>query len=179
MDVNRLLSDYINNGNKYQVIDDMLKDIIIEGFWNKQNVPKSGEYKNKLVIQKLNDINNFVHKNWQEFHDYHIVQGTYCVPVLNIDQIQYCGYAHCRLCDNVDNGDSDIIITHAGGTLIFPEGYVHYLEEHGLVPSKRFEEIILGIDVESATVPKFDYNTIMQINMLKIHKSMAGMKCSC
>lgn len=44
------------------------------------------------------------------------------------------GYAPCRLCDKPDNGGCDM----SDGVWTWPEGYVHYVQEHGVKPPDEF-----------------------------------------
>jgi len=53
--------------------------------------------------------------------------------------MDFMGYSRCRLCGR-DNGASEF---KASGW-IWPEGYRHYIADHGVRPSVGFEEFILG-----------------------------------
>lgn len=46
----------------------------------------------------------------------------------------FLGFASCRLCAKADNGSRDL----TDGTFIWPEGYAHYVEAHGVRPPEEF-----------------------------------------
>ena len=45
----------------------------------------------------------------------------------------YRGMSTCRVC-NIHNGHQDI----TDGTYVWPSGYVHYIESHGVKPPQEF-----------------------------------------
>ena len=47
----------------------------------------------------------------------------------------WMGYSWCRFC-RCNNGDSDL----TDGVWVWPEGFAHYLEEHGVKPPEDFLE---------------------------------------
>lgn len=44
--------------------------------------------------------------------------------------ISYRGYSHCRLCDRRHNGTRSFVIKIGAHVYEWPEGFVHYLEDH-------------------------------------------------
>ena len=46
----------------------------------------------------------------------------------------YRGYSQCRLCDKYNNGSKEYSI----GCFVWPEGYIHYLEEHNVAVDEKF-----------------------------------------
>ena len=48
--------------------------------------------------------------------------------------IGYLGYSHCRLCPLPTNGTSD----YSDGVYVWPEGFGHYIEAHGVRPPAEF-----------------------------------------
>lgn len=52
--------------------------------------------------------------------------------------VSYCGWSSCRICGK-HNGDSEL----TDGVLYWPDGLVHYVEEHGVVLPSFFTGIIL------------------------------------
>ena len=115
-----------------------------EGFWDKDHLmPVVGTYHNQEVIARLHRINEIVHHQDSRLaYDMYVNDMIGTAPVYAIG---YCGYSHCRLCDKIDNGDMDIHICKNGEELIYPDGYVHYLEKHGVAPTQRFERIIMSV----------------------------------
>lgn len=55
------------------------------------------------------------------------------------EKIYYRGWSNCRICDK-RNGT----FTHDMGEWRWPEGYIHYIEEHNVVPSLDFVIFIAG-----------------------------------
>lgn len=134
-----------------------------EGFWSETNIPKCGNYQNNNIIEKLKEITNIVTSRWKAFININRIEKfstQYCnlgpIPYMPLNAYQYMGYAHCRLCEKKENGDATIIITVKDKKINFPSGYIHYLEHHGVVPSKEFEDIITEIDIHN-------YNDILDI----------------
>lgn len=54
--------------------------------------------------------------------------------------IDFMGYSNCRLCGK-QNGASEYTLEH----WTWPEGFEHYVLEHGIRPSLHFERFILDI----------------------------------
>lgn len=54
----------------------------------------------------------------------------------------FCGYSPCRLCDNEFNGTKELICPKK--LFVWPEGYAHYVEVHGVKPSQAFINYALG-----------------------------------
>ncbi len=53
----------------------------------------------------------------------------------------YFGYSHCRLCNKIDNGNEEYLISYKGITWVIPTGYFHYLETHNVRISNMLIEI--------------------------------------
>lgn len=52
----------------------------------------------------------------------------------------YLGYSPCRLCENEHNGTTELM----SETYVWPEGYAHYVEQHGVKPPQDFINHALG-----------------------------------
>lgn len=52
------------------------------------------------------------------------------------------GYSSCRVCGFRPNGHRDFF----KGTFIYPEGYAHYVEEHGVKPPAEMIEAAMKAD---------------------------------
>lgn len=51
----------------------------------------------------------------------------------------YRGYSTCRICDKWNNGSADF----TDGVYLWPEGYGHYIDVHGVKPPRDFIEHVL------------------------------------
>jgi len=51
----------------------------------------------------------------------------------------WMGYSQCRIC-GVENGCHDM----TDGTYVWPSGYVHYIEQHGVKPPEHFIAHVVG-----------------------------------
>ena len=51
----------------------------------------------------------------------------------------YCGTSTCRLCLNDNNGSQDFF----DEVYVWPEGFAHYVEEHGVKPPQAFIDHVL------------------------------------
>lgn len=54
----------------------------------------------------------------------------------------YMGYSHCRFdcgINDADMGDADL----TDGTYVWPQGFVHYVEAHGVKPPQEFVRHVL------------------------------------
>ena len=126
--------------------------------------------KTKLLIKKIT-ANEF------QIMNYANLRGIFgkSMPELTIDATIYCGEHTCLFCKK-DVGCKDIIIRTADGVkFIFPEGYVHYLEVHGVQPSETVEKIIIGIDIDKDCIfPDVDYNLLSTLNVIKTMNSSLG-----
>jgi hypothetical protein len=62
--------------------------------------------------------------------------------------VHYNGHSHCRLCNKTNNGSSEYLFgiinknTNIKTTYIFPEGYLHYVTCHNLLPSEEFKNAV-------------------------------------
>lgn len=52
----------------------------------------------------------------------------------------FYGYSWCRICHRNDNGTKDL----TDGVYIWPEGYAHYIEAHGVKPPQDFIEHVMS-----------------------------------
>jgi hypothetical protein len=51
----------------------------------------------------------------------------------------WLGYSWCRICDKHNNGASD----QSDGVYYWPEGYIHYIEEHNVKPPQEFIDHVI------------------------------------
>jgi hypothetical protein len=59
----------------------------------------------------------------------------------NAQQIKYRGFSTCRLCGKT-NGTIEMKVSQKGLTVVWPEGYKHYVKVHNVRPSLAFQEFI-------------------------------------
>ena len=59
----------------------------------------------------------------------------------------YMGSSTCRLCSK-DNGSSEYIVyrKETNTKVVWPEGYIHYLKEHNVMPENTFMEVMKRFD---------------------------------
>lgn len=108
----------------------------------------------------------------------------------NAHCLQYMGYSECRLCHK-PNGSKEYYIINENKKYIFPEGYLHYIEEHNIIPSNEFVNLLIHIranfleDIISNSILdniRFDNNTNKfikinpQVNLLNIMNGIGGIK---
>ena len=54
-------------------------------------------------------------------------------------KVQYRGWSTCRIC-KCTNGSTE----YKSGGWIWPEGYIHYIEEHNVKPSSEFYKFVMA-----------------------------------
>jgi hypothetical protein len=57
--------------------------------------------------------------------------------------VAYRGYSPCRICDQ-SNGSREY---HYGGW-IWPQGYIHYLRDHNVLPDEDFKRFVMEHQIE-------------------------------
>lgn len=62
------------------------------------------------------------------------------VEDLSFRRMSYCGYSTCRICGKYDNGSAD----YSDGIWMWPEGFGHYIREHGVRPPADFVQHVLS-----------------------------------
>lgn len=91
------------------------------GFWN---TPRN-EYPN------FPDVMDCVDDEWDEserqFIIFYLSEGETCA--------RYRGSSRCRICGSL-NGSTE----RTDGRYLWPEGYAHYISEHGVKPPQGFVE---------------------------------------
>eukprot|EP01027_Heterolobosea_sp_BB2_P019620 GEZU01027602.1.p1 GENE.GEZU01027602.1~~GEZU01027602.1.p1 ORF type:complete len:175 (+),score=15.21 GEZU01027602.1:98-622(+) len=60
----------------------------------------------------------------------------------------FLGFSSCRLCDKKNNGCREFqdIKERIGTKVVWPEGYRHYLQDHGVAPSVEFYNFIMAME---------------------------------
>lgn len=60
----------------------------------------------------------------------------------------WMGESDCRICHS-SNGATDL----SDGTYVFPEGFVHYIEAHGVKPDQEFIDYVIAKNVTQKPTP--------------------------
>ena len=92
----------------------------------------------KKLVPPLPDPQDFVDKTWSA------VERDKVRIYLRAGRAaeHYMGYSHCRFncgVDDADMGDADL----TDGTYVWPQGFVHYVEAHGVKPPEEFVRHVL------------------------------------
>ena len=159
-------------------------EIIHEGFWHDKSestitlsMPVCCNYHNPVLVDKLRQIMTIVSEHHVQIGDYHTVNRyfKYTLTPLPLESVDYCGYSYCRLCPLAQNGSKEITINTGNHQLIFPEGYIHYIEQHGVAPSHQFIQIVTQLDLSSLTYPETPITLLRLIAISNITGGMAGL----
>ncbi len=78
---------------------------------------------------------------------------------------QYMGFSRCRIC-NINNGSKEYYIIDKNNMYIFPEGFLHYIEAHNILPSEDFIDLLKNIN------GKFFKNEINKTTLIKYDKQL-------
>lgn len=166
-----------NSGKK-----ELLIKKFTEGFWDETNKPTDKGFnktdEGKKFVIKMQEI----YKIFNKYHSDHCVWMQYSTLIKygykkpNLFKKGYMGHAHCRVCNIKNNGSEDFLIELDGVEWIIPEGYLHYLENHGIEPSKEFQEFINSLDLTKLTtvreLTEFEEQLVIQLNFQNIIKGM-------
>ena len=104
------------------------------GYWRNEQHPE------------LPDPAAFVDESWDE-DERHVVALYYTRGTI---ARTFVGYSRCRLC-GVNNGAAE----HTDGVYAWPEGFVHYIEEHAVRPPADVVAHALTM-MEAIEAAKFD-----------------------
>jgi len=114
------------------------------GFWQKQRNPResSGSFAEDflqlmltMLEQRLPDPVDLVDLSWDPRERELVAQYLDRGKTFE----SYAGYSQCRMCSKWNNGSKDL----TDGVYIWPEGFSHYLREHGVRPPATFEHHVL------------------------------------
>jgi len=160
----------------------------MEGFWTETNIPKKSSYNEteigKKMIKKMNELDEYI--NLYSCLQWHMIEAViHFINVLfhkggkpDMRVISYCGSAKCRICGK-DNGDSEYIINTNKENWTFPSGYMHYIVDHGVTPSKEFERFILELDIKSLKHPPIPTDKLVfDLNYLYMISNRGGLEYS-
>lgn len=162
----------------------------MRGFWSDTNVPKNVKYNEtdvgKKVICKLKEllerINLYSSGEWFKIESaiYLIRRATHknTKHLGDIRVVSYCGESTCRICGK-DNGDSEYILKSNNEEWTFPSGYLHYIIDHGVEPSKEFEKFMLNLDIKSLELPPVPSDKLIcDLNYLMMFMNPTGLQYS-
>lgn len=100
------------------------------GFWASSTDPEADRYAQRDIL--LPWPADFVDPAWDPAERARVVQYLKAAPPVEF----WRGYSHCRLgCERLD-GTRDL----GDGTFVWPEGFAHYVEVHGIRPPEEFLE---------------------------------------
>ncbi len=89
-----------------------------------------GYWKSEFEISLPHPI-NFVDSEWDTNEKNKVIEHlnkSHFLPGVA------AGYSYCRLCDKTDNGYRE----KSDGQFVWPEGFLHYVEEHNVKPPQEF-----------------------------------------
>lgn len=118
-----------------------MKQLILIGFWAPPRIKSSGLLDAMLISlstlthANLPDPKNFIDLNWSA------TERAAIIGYLRLQKTTqyYFGDSTCRICSK-QNGNAE----QSDGVYLWPSGYVHYLEDHGVKPDVSFIEHVLG-----------------------------------
>lgn len=109
--------------------DDKKLNIQREGFWYPDKMPIKNSIDPLIkdyFLQKFEFVEKTIHKD--------IFEKNQTFPTTKY----YAGFSKCRICGQA-NGSEE----YDTGKWIWPSGYIHYIREHNVNPSKGFYEYII------------------------------------
>lgn len=106
------------------------------GYW-KWNPQKDNDWVQRIAAgyEHLPDPRDFVDPAWDPKTRAVVVDYLKSGSQL----VQWRGWSNCRLC-NVGNGSTCL----SDGTFVWPEGFAHYVEVHGVRPPEEFARHVTG-----------------------------------
>lgn len=102
------------------------------------------------------------------------------------NKVGYLGYSKCRIC-GINNGDSEYILPwniEADGkieekSIMWPSGWVHYLEIHKVLPSETFHNAITQQAKTPVPLPPvIPYSQVMAKRLMNFQSGMHALKFS-
>lgn len=156
-----------------------------EGFWNEENKPSQCDQDSKtrskitknFFIFKLKQIDEYITGQKPHFWMNHNLASFWLkdMPVPDINMKDYCGFSKCRICDFDRNGSADYILTSGNVQYTFPQGFLHYVDEHDIEVSEDFITFIENFDLEKCTKPlDIPQSFIMSLLMQRLNASQKG-----
>ena len=104
------------------------------GFWNENNLPKETEtIADEIFINKLSYIMNTIKQTWNTKTELNL-NALYKSPFVNSNMIGFMGVSFCKLCSK-PNGFLEFKLE---SSYTFPEGLLHYYQDHNVVPDENF-----------------------------------------
>ena len=105
-----------------------------EGFWRQ--------------YERRNDKDDYARYPWPMATDIAwLGKREFLIALRALEQtamkIRYKGHSSCRIC-----GKSNGSVEHKANGWLWPEGYIHYVEEHNVRPSLAFQEMVLVREVD-------------------------------
>jgi len=123
----------------------------VEGVW-KYNTD-SDDVKLPIPIghkQGSNKLNKFI----DQYED--IRQFISLLDDSFIFRNEYMGYSNCCICGTIligddchDGGNGEYLFLNGTDCIIVPDGYIHYLRVHNVLPSKDFYDYIMSFNKEN------------------------------
>lgn len=109
----------------------------IEGYWASSEDPAKDIYGGKYPFPK---------KHAQPFAGQeNFVLALKKVQVSNqVESEGQKGYSACRFADAKTNGSREFILRLSGREIHWPEGFLHYITQHNVVPSRAFYQLVMG-----------------------------------
>ena len=169
-----------------------------EGYWDSTNEPIDKKFsqseKGKEFLTKLQQLYKKMYKyhpdhmiwmQWEELRKWApyipaFIKGMtlekiseYYKP--NLFMNGEMGYAHCRICGKKDNGSSNFEVRYNCQVWEFPEGYLHYIESHGVEPSQKFQDFISSLDIDKLnTIRELTPEEVKFLSDMRLLRFMDG-----
>ena len=115
--------------------------VIIEGFWRSMPDDSSSSLPfpeptqttiDQNFLTKLTDVEKKISQVSVGLEVYKIGTGA----------LIYMGQSYCRLCNLDSNGSMTFVYNNDDYMVMWPQGYLHYLENHNVQPSEAFVAFI-------------------------------------
>lgn len=100
------------------------------GFWASSSDPDADAYAQRSIFLPWPE--DFVDETWDAAERAKVVKFLKAAPFVE----HWMGWSSCRLCGDMHNGTRD----QGDGAFVWPEGFAHYVEVHGVRPPEEFVE---------------------------------------
>ena len=111
------------------------------GFWKKVSVESSESCGQFNVLFSKNAFDKYPVENSNTHNNTSSIEKLKKIEQAS-SAVYYYGCSTCRICGE-DNGCGE----YTYNDFVWPEGYMHYLEEHNVKMDEEFEEFLLNLEI--------------------------------
>lgn len=104
----------------------------VEGYWADNENEKSNFPFPKSHASTFPGQNNFVEALKKIQND------------SSVEKDQFKGYSSCRFGDKPHNGSAEFHVGKGNDKISWPEGYLHYVTKHNVIPSREFYKFVMN-----------------------------------